>query len=106
MTIFSRNVRKISEMCGKCAENVRKTRKIPYCQVSHTHERTPGSVDRDPIVIWRPANDRTFAIPRLYGRTSDVPTAAERGLLVASVKQTYFCTKILKQYADKAKISR
>ena len=71
MTIFSRTVcgkcAKISEMCGKCAENVRKTRKIPYCQVSHTHERTPGSVDRDPIVIWRPANDRTFAIPTLYG---------------------------------------
>ena len=45
---------------------MRKSRKIPYCQVSHTHERTPGSVDRDPIVIWRPANDRTNAIPRLY----------------------------------------
>ena len=68
MTIFSLTVcgkcAKISEMCGKCAENVRKTRKIPYCQVSHTHERTPRSVDRDPIVIWRPANDRTFAIPK------------------------------------------
>ena len=62
-TETSENVRKMS---GKWAENGRKSRKIPFCQVSHTHERTPGSVDRDPIVIWRRANDRTFAIPRLY----------------------------------------
>ena len=35
----------------------------------------------------------------------DVPDVlrAERGLLAASVKQIYFCTKILKQYADKTK---
>ena len=37
----------------------------------------------------------------------DVPTlrSAERGLPAASVKQIYFCTKILKQYADKTKFS-
>ena len=61
------NVRKYRKICGKCEENVRKSRKIPYCQVLHTHERIIGNVDRDPIVIWRPANDRTFAIPTLYG---------------------------------------
>ena len=60
------NVRKYRKMWGKCEKNVRKSREIPYCQVSQTHERTPRSVDRDPIVIWRPANDRTFAIPDLY----------------------------------------
>ena len=38
----------------------------------------------------------------------DVPDVlrAERGLLAASVKQIYFCTKILKQFADKTKFSR
>ena len=67
-------MRKLYGNLGKCAENERKMGgkwaeipENPFCQVSHTHERTPGSVDRDPIVIWRPANDRTFAIPRLYG---------------------------------------
>ena len=46
-------------------ERVSRTQ-IRIVKVSHTHERTPWSVDRDPIVIWRPANDRTIAFPPLY----------------------------------------
>ena len=88
----------ISENMRKCEENVRKSRKIPYCQVSHTHERIIGSVDRDPIVIWRPANDRTFAIPNLYvkgrfGRdvkgTGEIPEGAYKLGIVGVATRSY-----------------